>query len=58
MSEGAMDEIVKEANQEVKAQRLRVDVLTRIVNSREETSEQTDFHRLPGTVNHECRQSV
>ena len=37
MSEGAINEIVKEANQEVKACRLRVDVLTRMVNSREET---------------------
>ena len=37
MSKGTVDEIVKEANEEVKAHRLRVDVLIRIVNSREET---------------------
>ena len=42
-----MDEIDKEANQEVKA-----------LNSREETSEQTDFHSLAGTINHQRWLSV
>ena len=40
MSEGARDEIVKEAKQEVKAHGLGASVLTRIVNLREEGSEQ------------------
>ena len=51
MSEGAIDQIVEEANQEVKAHGLQVSVLIRFVTSRDETNEQTDFQSLPGTVN-------
>ena len=51
MSAGAIDQIVEEANQEVKAHGLEASVLIRFVTSRDETNEQTDFQSLPGTVN-------
>ena len=58
MSEGARDEIVKEAEQEVKAHGLGASVLTRIVNLREEGSEQAALASLRGTVNHDRWQNV
>ena len=58
MSEGARDEIVKEAEQEVKAHGLGATVLTRIVNLREEGSEQAALASLRGTVNHDRWQNV
>ena len=53
MSEGARDEIVKEAEQEVKADGLGASVLTRIVNLREEGSEQAALASLRRSVNHD-----
>ena len=52
MSEGAIGQIVKEANQEVNAHGLEVSVLIRFDNLRDETNEQTVFHSLPHMVKH------